>query len=115
MTEDAGRDMLGRNIYPMQKLQIMDKNAVKKDYAAGEYLIRDITVKDNQIEIHRLYRKGDVYKDVSSDYITNNVKKAGSTKIEAVCAIYTEEDNNIRTKLNMAEGINGTKTAQIQN
>ena len=85
VTEDAGRDMLGRNIYPMQKLQIMDKNAVKKDYTAGEYLIRDITVKDNQIEIHRLYRKGDVYKDVSSDYITNNVKKSGSTKIEKHC------------------------------
>ena len=83
---DIGKNAVGEEIIPFYKLEIRDdKNKVVKSYEVEGIYISNASVKDNMITMDRVVKEGDVYRETSQDFITNNEgKKDGDVKAEKI-------------------------------
>ena len=71
--EDAGYDVVGNPVYGMSRLEILnEKNEVVKTYQKEGVYILEVTIGTSQIVLKQGIKTGDVYKETSEDYITNN-------------------------------------------
>lgn len=73
--ENRGKDALGEEVLAMHAIQIRNgKNEVVKDYQATDTYILSASVQGNMITLRRGEKTGQVYREVSEDYITNNTQ-----------------------------------------
>lgn len=75
--DDAGYDVLGNNLQAMNRLEIRnDNNKVVKTYQKDGIYILGATIASNQITLKQGTKQGNVYKETTEDYITNNESSA---------------------------------------
>lgn len=75
--ENAGYDVLGSEIQGMSRLEIRNKeNEVVKTYKKDGIYILGVTIGSNQITLKQGTKSGNVYKETTEDYITNNEASA---------------------------------------
>lgn len=76
-TEDAGYDVLGASMQGMSRLEIRNaKNKVVKTYQKEGVYILGADIENNQITLRQGIKNGNVYKETTEDYITNNETSA---------------------------------------
>ena len=81
-TEDAGVDVVGSDIQGMNRLEIINEdNKVVKTYQKSGIYILGVTIGNNQITMKQGVKNGNVYKETSEDYITNN-ETSGNEKVK---------------------------------
>ena len=83
--DDAGYDVLGNNLQAMNRLEIRnDNNKVVKTYQKDGIYILGATIASNQITLKQGTKQGNIYKETTEDYITNNESSAGAAvKLES--------------------------------
>lgn len=75
--ENAGYDASGAAVQAMNRLEIRNASLeVVKTYEQPDVYILDVSIQSNQITIKQGVRDRNSYREVSEDYITNNVTSA---------------------------------------
>ena len=81
-TGDAGVDVVGSNVQGMNRLEIINEdNKVVKTYQKAGTFILGVTIGNNQITMKQGIKNGNVYKETTEDYITNN-ETSGNEKVK---------------------------------
>ena len=75
--EDVGVDVVGSKVQGMNRLEIRNAdNEVLKTYQKSGVYILDATIGNNQITLKQGTKSGNIYKETTEDYITNNETSA---------------------------------------
>lgn len=100
---DKGKTVAGEDILPMYELEIVDsKNEVVKTYTVEGTYISDIFIEDNLVTLNRVTKSGEIYTDVTQDYISNNaVRKESNISLES----YSSDLKKKQMKLKYADGV----------
>jgi len=110
--ENAGYDMLGKEIQAMHLVEIRntDNEVVKTYEQENVYVLRAI-VKDDMITLTQGVKDGSLYKETSEDYITNN-ETSSNTKVELKS--YWSDLKETQYRFVFAESFNETKTQTLR-
>lgn len=102
-TADIGKTIAGESIVPMYKVEIQNsKGEIKKTYQADNTYVMGAEFENNMITLTRVTKEGDVYNNISPDYITNNEEKEESN---IYLSTYTTELKETQVRLTYEDGI----------
>lgn len=110
-TENAGHDSSGVAVQAMHKVEIRnEKNKVIKTYEqANVYVLRAI-VENNMITLKQGTKEGNLFKEISEDYITNNETSSGD---QVVLKSYSTDLKEKQYRLTFAKSIQDTKAKAL--
>jgi len=84
---DISKDNLGNTIFPMYMIKIQNElGAIEQEHHRGGYFITSITISNNMITLHRLFKNDEgVLRDTTDFQIVNQITVTGtSNKIEVI-------------------------------
>ena len=111
-TENAGYDASGVEVQAMHKVEIRNaKNKVIKTYEQADVYVLRALVENNMITLKQGVKEGNVYKEISEDYITNNESSA-SEHIE-LKSFWTDLKET-QYRLTFADSIQDTKAKTLK-
>lgn len=110
-TENAGHDTSGVAVQAMHRVEIRnEKNKVVKTYEqANVYVLRAI-VENNMITLKQGVKEGDLFREISEDYITNNETSSGE---QVVLKTYSTNLKGKQYRLTFAKSIQDTKAKAL--
>lgn len=110
-TENAGHDTSGIAVQAMHKVEIRnEKNKVIKTYEqANVYVLRAI-VENNMITLKQGVKEGNLFKEISEDYITNNET---SSDEQVVLKSYLTDLKGKQYRLTFAKSIQDIKAKAL--
>ena len=102
-TSDTGRTVSGEAVVPMYKVEIQDsKGTVKETYQTDGAYVLGISIEDNMITLNRVSKNGEIYTNISPDYITNNTEREESN---IYLESYSTELKGTQMRLTYEDGI----------
>lgn len=106
-TENVGYDTSGNTVQAMHKVEIRnEKGKVIKTYEQADVYVLGALVENNMITLKQGVKEGNVYKEISEDYITNN--ETSSSEHVALKSYWTDLKET-QYRLTFAESIKDTK------
>ena len=92
-TSDTGRTVSGEAVVPMYKVEIQDsKGTVKETYQTDGAYVLGISIEDNMITLNRVSKNGEIYTNISPDYITNKYRAGRKQHLPGILQYGTERD-----------------------
>lgn len=109
--DQAGIDMSGAAVQAMHRVEIRnEKNKVIKTYEQPNVYVLDAVVDYNMITLKQGVKEGNVYKEISEDYITNN--ETSSSEHVSLKSYWTDLKET-QYRLTFAETIKDTKAKTL--
>lgn len=110
--ENAGHDNSGAAVQAMHKVEIRnEKNKVIKTYEQANIYVLRALVENNMITLKQGVKEGNVYKEISEDYITNN--ETSSSEHVALKSYWTDLKET-QYRFTFAESIQDTKAKTLK-
>lgn len=110
--EDAGYDASGAMVQAMHYVEIQNKkNEVVKTYKQENIYILKAAVENNMVTLTQGIKQGNIYKETSEDYITNNETSANSY-IELKS--YWTDLKQTQYRLTFAESVKDTRAKTLR-
>lgn len=105
--ENAGFDMSGATVQAMHKVEIRnEKNKVIKTYEQPNIYVLRALIENNMITLKQGVKEGNLYKEISEDYITNNET---SSSEQVTLKSYWTDMKETQYRLTFAKSIQDTK------
>ena len=109
--EYAGTDSSGVSVQAMYKVEIRNaKNKVIKTYEQPNVYVLRAVVDNNMITLKQGVKEGNLYREISEDYITNNETSSGE---EVVLKSYWTDLKETQYRLTFAKTIQDTKVKAL--
>lgn len=110
--ENAGYDASGTAVQAMHKVEIRnEKNKVIKTYEQADVYVLRAVVENNMITLKQGVKEGNVYREISEDYITNNETSASE---HVALKAYSTDLKETQYRLTFAESIQDTKAKTLK-
>ena len=111
LTENAGFDMSGAAVQAMHKVEIRNsKNKVIKTYEQPNVYVLRASIDNNMITLKQGVKEGNLFKEISEDYITNNESSSGD---QVVLKSYWTDLKETQYRLTFAKSIQDTKAKAL--
>ena len=111
-SENAGFDTSGVAVQAMHKVEIRnEKNKVIKTYEQADVFVLRAVVESNMITLKQGVKEGNLFKEISEDYITNNET---SSSEQVVLKAYLTDLKETQYRLTFSESIQDTKAKSLQ-
>ena len=109
--ENAGSDTSGVAVQAMHKVEIRnEKNKVIKTYEQADVYVLRAVVDNNMITLKQGVKEGNLFKEISEDYITNNET---SSSEQVVLKPYLTDLKETQYRLAFSESIQDTKAKTL--
>ena len=110
-SDQSGFDMSGAVVQAMHRVEIRNaKNEVVKTYEQPDVYVLNAVVDHNMITLEQGVKEGNLYKQISEDYITNN--ETSSTEKVSLKSYWTDLKET-QYRLTFAETIKDTKAKTL--
>jgi hypothetical protein len=111
LVENAGFDMSGAAVQAMHKVEIRNnKNKVIKTYEQPDVYVLRASFDTNMITLKQGVKEGNLFKEISEDYITNNESSSGD---KVVLKPYLTDLKETQYRLTFAKTIQDTKAKTL--
>ena len=110
-TENAGFDMSGTAVQAMHKVEIRNqKNKVIKTYEQPNVYVLRASIENNMITLEQGVKEGNLFKEISEDYITNNET---SSSEQITLKYYWTDMKETQYRLTFTKSIQDTKAKAL--
>ena len=106
-TENVGYDTSGVAVQAMHRVEIRnEQNKVIKTYEQPNVYVLGATIESNMITLRQGVKEGNLFKEISEDYITNNETSSGES---VMLKSYWTDMKETQYRLTFAKSIKDTK------